>query len=221
MKSINVKGTLRTEVGKKATKQLRKDGLVPCNLYGGGKNVSFIVPENDLRHIIYTPHIYVVVLDIEGTEYKSIIKEFQFHPVKDNVLHIDFLEVTEKEPIEIKMPTLFEGNSKGVKDGGKLFINRRKMLVRGLIKNIPETLNIDVTELSIGKSIQIKDLDFENLELIGPARGVVCTVAMSRNAISETASEEEGEEGEEGTEGEEATEGSAEAKEGSEEAKSE
>ena len=200
MKEIAVKGQKRTETGKKATKLMRKEGLVPCNLYGEkrGENnlpeaMAFAVPMTELRKVIYTPHIYVVNLNIDGAEHKAIIKELQFHPVTDALLHIDFYEISEDKPITIGIPVKLNGLAQGVRDGGRLALIVRKVNVTAKYQDIPETLDIDVTNLTIGKSIKVGELNFPALEMATSKEVVVCTIKATRksNAASQEAAEEE------------------------------
>ena len=189
MKSIEVKGTARTATGKKSTRELRKADSVPCVLYGvkkdeNGNQVAthFAVANSELRNLIYTPNIYVVNLIIDGKACKAILKEIQFHPVKDTVMHVDFYEVTEEKPIVMEVPVQFNGLAAGVRAGGKLQAQVRKLKVKALYNQIPEKLNIDVTKLELGKSIKVAELSFEGLELVTPAEVVVCSVRMTRAA---------------------------------------
>ena len=197
MKEFALNGQKRETVGKKATRLLRKEGLVPCNIYGehtdDGKPVamSFAIAMTDLRKVIYTPHIYVLNLNIDGTERKAVIKELQFHPVKDTVLHVDFYEVNEEKPITIGIPVKLNGLAQGVRDGGKLNLSIRKLNVTAPYKQIPEVLDIDVTGLELGKSIKVRDLSFEGLELATPADVVVCSVKATRASRSAAAAEAE------------------------------
>ena len=194
MKSIEIKGTARTETGKKATKQLRKEGGVPCNLYGEarGENglpqaLSFCVPASGLRKLVYTPEIYSVNLDVDGKKYTAVMRELQFHPVSDQLLHVDFYEVNETKPIVMEVPIKLNGLAEGVRAGGKLAANVRKLKVRAPYTQIPERLDIDVTSLGLGKTIKAGELQFEGLELVTPASVVVCQVKMTRSAMSAAA----------------------------------
>lgn len=200
MKTIEIKGTARTAGGKKLAKQLRKQGMIPCNLYGELKDekglpkaTAFCVSEGELRKLIYTPDIYTVNLVIDGNQCLAILKEAQFHPVKDNVLHVDFYQITDEKPIVMEVPIKLNGLAEGVKAGGKLAANVRKLKVKAVHTAIPERLNIDVTHLELGKTIKVGELQFEGLELVTNPSVVVCQVKMTRNARS-AASAAEGEE---------------------------
>jgi large subunit ribosomal protein L25 len=201
MKSIDVKGTARTETGKKACRDIRKAGAVPCNLYGeakkDGKPVaqSFTATQEELRKLVYSPDIYSVNLNIDGKEYKAIMKELQFHPVTDKLLHIDFYEITETKPIVMEVPIKLNGLAEGVKAGGKLSANVRKLKVRAPYTAIPEQLNIDVTGLGLGKTVKVADLSFEGLELVTSPSVVVCQVKMTRSAMSAASKGDDGSDG--------------------------
>lgn len=194
MKEININGQLRKDTGKKATRELRKEGLVPCNIYGEKKDanglpeaVAFSVPFTELRKVVYTPHVYVVNINIEGTNHVAIMKELQFHPVSDALLHIDFFEINETKAITVGIPVKLNGLAEGVKAGGKLNLAVRKLNVTAPYKNIPEQLDIDVTSLELGKSIKVGELSFEGLELATPKEVVVCSVKATRASRSAAA----------------------------------
>lgn len=196
MKEFALNGQKRETVGKKASKLLRKEGLIPCNLYGesvvDGKPVamSFAIPMAELRKVIYTPTVYVVNLNIDDESHKAVIKELQFHPVTDAVLHVDFYEVSETKPITIGIPVKLNGLAQGVRDGGKLNLSIRKINVTAPYGRIPEVLDIDVTALELGKSIKVGELSFEGLELATPAEVVVCSVKTTRASRSAAANAE-------------------------------
>ncbi len=193
MKEFALTGKKRETVGKKASKMMRKEGLVPCNIYGEelveGKPVAtaFAIPMADLRKAIYTPEIYLINLTIDGKERKAIIKELQFHPVTDALLHVDFLEVNETKPITIGIPVKLNGLAIGVRNGGKLNLSIRKINVTAPYKQIPEILNIDVTKLELGKSIKVGELSFEGLQIATSPEVVVCSVKATRASRSAAA----------------------------------
>ena len=181
MKSFDLKGTARTEVGKKSTNELRKNNGIPCVLYGIEKEAkAFSVTTDAVRKLVYTPDIHVVNLTIDGVECKAVLKDIQFHPVKDTILHMDFLQIVEDKAIVMEVPTVLTGLAASVKLGGKLQQAIRKIKVKAVYANIPEKLTVDVTELALGKSIKVGDLSFEGLELVTPAQTVVCSVAATR-----------------------------------------
>ena len=189
MKEINVAGQKRTDLGKKASKELRKQGFIPCNLYGEKKNAdgkpeahAFTIAFSELRKIIYTPHIYVINLNIEGEHHTAILKEIQFHPVTDAPLHVDVYEVNGQKPINIGIPVKLTGLAQGVRDGGRMNLSIRKINVTAPYQQIPEHLDIDVTTLKIGKSIKVGELSFEGLEITTSKDVVVCSVKMTRQA---------------------------------------
>lgn len=196
MKEINVTGQKRTDLGKKASKALRKEGMVPCNLYGEAKEngkpvaMAFASPMNELRKLVYTPHIYVVNLIIDGESHTAILKELQFHPVSDALLHVDFYEVNDQKPITIGVPVKLVGLAQGVRDGGRMNLSIRKINVTAPYQNIPEHLDIDVTGLRLGKSIKVGELSFEGLEIATGKEVVVCSVKMTRQASTATTTDE-------------------------------
>ena len=199
MKEITLEGTKRAETGKKATKLLRKEGMVPCNVYGEKRGedglpvaLSFAVSERELRKIVYTPHIYVINLVIDGESHTAVMKELQFHPVTDAVLHVDFYEVNEEKPLTIGIPVKLNGLAQGVRDGGRINLSIRKINVTAPYQDIPEHLDIDVTSLQLGKSIKVGDLHFEGLELATPADVIVCSVKATRASRSAAAAEAAG-----------------------------
>jgi large subunit ribosomal protein L25 len=197
MKEIAINGKKREAIGKKACKLLRKEGLIPCNLYGEvkGQNglpeaMSFQAPMVELRKAIYSPHVFVVNLNIDGKAHKAIIKELQFHPTTDALLHADFFEVNEEKPITVGIPVKLNGLAQGVREGGKLNLSIRKIDVTAPYKLIPEILEIDVTSLGLGKAIKVGELKFEGLELATPAQVVVCSVKETRASKAAAAAAE-------------------------------
>ena len=184
MKTYELKGEVREDFGKKAARSYRSEGLIPCVVYGGSneKNLNFVVKKSDVRNLIYTPEVYLISLVLDGKPMMAILKEIQFHPVKDNILHIDFLHVFPSIPVIIELPVRLTGLAAGVKSGGKLSLDLRKLKVRALAEKLPEELVIDVQNLELGKSIQVGELNFEGLELLTPKNAVVCRVQLTRAA---------------------------------------
>jgi len=194
MKSVSLNGMARVELGKKFSKDLRKNGKVPCVIYSKGKEAVHIHVENkELKKIIYNPNTYILDIDIEGKIFNTIIRDAQFHPLTDNILHIDFLELSENELVSLEIPVKLTGNSIGVKNGGQLNLVMRKLLVKSFPKNLPDTIEIDITQLKIGNSVRILELENENYKFIQPQSAVVVSIKTARNVIEE---EEESEEGE-------------------------
>ncbi|KAA6343840.1 50S ribosomal protein L25 [termite gut metagenome] len=197
MKTIEVKGTVRPIAARsseksRALKEIRKNGGVPCVVYGGKQNIHFTVMNEVLRNLVYTPDIYLVNLVIDEQKLTAILKEIQFHPVIDKILHVDFLEVNATKPIIIEVPVQLEGLAEGVKSGGKLTLQMRKLKVKALYKHIPEKLTINVTNLVLGKTIKVGELFFDGLELLNAKDNVVCAVKLTRAAkgLTTTASKE-------------------------------
>lgn len=187
MKTIAVKGSSRTIAERsseqaRAIKEIRSNEGVPCVLYGGASNLHFTVLASDVRNLIYSPDIHSVDLNIDGVEKKAIVKDIQFHPVSDKILHIDFYEINETEPIVMEVPVKLNGLAKGVKAGGKLQSQMRKLKVKALYTHIPEKLDIDVTNLDLGKTIKVGEVSFENLEILNAKAVVICAVRLTRAA---------------------------------------
>ncbi|MEG0039044.1 MULTISPECIES: 50S ribosomal protein L25/general stress protein Ctc [Bacteroides] len=187
MKTIEVKGTARNIAERsseqaRALKAIRKNQGVPCVLYGNGDNVHFSVSVESLRNLVYTPHIYSVDLSIDDKKVKAILKDIQFHPVKDTILHVDFYQIDEKKPIVMEVPVQLEGLAEGVKAGGKLTLQMRKLKVKALYNAIPEKLTVNVAHLGLGKTVQVRELQFEGLEILSAKEAVVCAVKLTRAA---------------------------------------
>ena len=213
MKTFKLEATPREAVGKKASKELRKQGLIPAILYGQkpvdlpyqetlhpgekivekGDNKGIVVTDltvsfDGLRKLIYTPEIFLVEIEITGSRVaKAILKDTQFHPVSDDILHVDFIEVFDQKPIVMEVPLFLIGHAAGVKSGGKLNQSMRKLKVRGLASNIPEKLEVNVDHLELGKAIKVGELSFGGIELINPKNAVVCIVKMTRASQSAAA----------------------------------
>lgn len=182
MKTFELKGTNRTAVGKKEVKALRATGMIPCVIYGAGENKNFQVKTEDVRKLIYSPDIFIIDLDLDGKYCKAILKEIQFHPVSDKILHIDFLQVVEDKPIVMNVPVKVQGLAEGVRLGGKLSQEMRSLKVSGLYNNIPEFLTVNVENLGLGKTIQVRDLSFDNLEILSGKVNVVVAVKATRSS---------------------------------------
>lgn len=217
MKTYNLSAQPRTAIGKKATKELRNAGLIPVVLNGGevvelpysgnlneGEQVielannkgvkvtNLTVKAEDVRKLIYTPDIYTIDLDVNGVKKMAVLKDIQFHPVKEEILHIDLLEVNDKKPVVIEVPVKLEGHAEGVKAGGKLTLSMKKIKVKAIYSAIPEKVIINVDNLGLGKTLQIGELHFEGLELMNAKNAVVCAVQLTRAARGAQAQAQQG-----------------------------
>ena len=191
MKHFEINGKVR-EVGNKAViKAIRKQGLVPCNLYGQGmENVLFTVTDKDLQGITNTPASYIIDIKLDnGKAYQAVVHELQFHPVKDNCLHADFLAVSEDKPIAIKVPITVSGHPVGVQKGGKFVLVSRFVKISALMKDLPDNINIDVTPLDIEKRIVAGDIKLEGVSVVSPKDTIICTVKATRNMTAQAADE--------------------------------
>ncbi len=207
MKTYNLAAQPRTDLGKKAAKGLRTEGLIPAVLNGGeivtlpyttalkpgeklveignGKGLittDLVVKNEDVRKLLYTPDVFAIELDVNGEKRNAVLREVQFHPVKDTVLHIDLLEVNDKKPVVVEVPVKLEGHAEGVKAGGKLQLSMKKLKVKAVYTQIPERVVINIDNLGLGKTLQVGDLHFEGLELVNAKNAVVCAVQLTRAA---------------------------------------
>ena len=200
MKTVSLSGSPRVSVGKKGATSLRKEGRIPSVVYGGKDQVHFSISENDAKKLVFTPNVYLIELDIEGKKSKVILQETQIHPVTDRVIHLDFLEISDDAPFKLSLPVKLEGFSRGVRNGGKLNQNFRKLRVFGLAKDMPDAVSIDITPIKIGDKVRVTDLSVSGLNFLDPKNAVVVGVQTARVIIEEE--EEEEEEGSETAEGE-------------------
>ena len=189
MKTIKIETVKREAFGKKAGKAFRREGLIPCILYGGGENIAFAIDTKTVKPLIYTPNSYIVELVIDGKVEKAVMREVQYHPVREQILHIDFYRVQENKPVAIAIPVRLTGNAEGVKIGGKLALSARKLVVSGMLENLPDELTVDVTPLKVGQTIFVGDLKFEGLKFITPATTAVCAVRVTRASRGAAAAE--------------------------------
>ncbi len=190
MKHFTLKGEIRQKGNKAAIKAFRAQGLVPCNLYGQDikENILFTVVEKELKGLTHTPASYIVDLELGGKTYTAVAHEYQWHPVEDNCLHVDFLAVNEKKPIVISVPLNITGHPKGVQAGGKFVQSARSLKVCGLMKNLPDQLDIDVTPLDLDKRMVAGDLKFEGLQIVSDKSTIICSVKTTR-AMQQAAQE--------------------------------
>ena len=180
MKMYDIKLQKRTEVGKKATKKIRRDGLVPCEVYGGAGNVHCFGAHLDFEKSIHTPNVYLFNLDMDGEQRKAIVQAIQYHPVTDRILHVDFLSVDDNSPVGIKLPVELVGTAVGVIRGGKLRPIMRKVHVLGLLADLPETVKVDITRLKVGDSAKISQLSIPGVKFLDSKDSVVVNVGVSR-----------------------------------------
>jgi large subunit ribosomal protein L25 len=210
MKSITIKGSQRESVGKVSTKALRNAGKVPCVLYGGEKPLHFSADEIAFKNLVYTPNAYTAVIELEGGEsFKAVLQDIQFHPVTDRILHIDFYQLFEDKPVTMNIPVRLEGNSPGVRNGGRLLFRKRKLSIKALPDLLPDEITIDISKLKIGGTITVETLLNDDYTILHPESTAVVQVKASRNVVED----EEDEDEEEGaaTEGGEAPAEEAEA----------
>ncbi len=184
MKTFDLKGQLRSDIGTKSARQLRREDQVPCVLYGGEQPLHFSVDTRDVKDLVYTPHVYFVQIDVDGKSFKAVLKDLQFHPVTDNLLHLDFQQVFEDKVVRMAVPVEITGNSIGVRNGGKLVVNTRKLMVAALPKDMPDTVAVDISKLEIGDSFRIRDIKADNVEFLENSAIVVAAVRMTRSARS-------------------------------------
>jgi large subunit ribosomal protein L25 len=185
MKTLAISVKERKNVGKTSTRALRNQGNVPCVLYGGEKQVTFYAHQNDFRKLVYTPETFLVELDIDGSKFRAIMQDIQFHPVNDAILHIDFLEVFDSKPITVSLPVVLEGVAIGVKNGGNLMFRRPKIITKGLVANLPDAIFINIEDLKIGMFVYLKDIDVNGVEFLAPPNSVVVGVKNARAALVE------------------------------------
>lgn len=188
MKTFVLNGEKRELSNKQAIKTLRRNGSVPCVLYGSKQeNIHFSVNEKELLGIMNTPYSFIIELVIEGKKYLSVYHAAQFHPLTDVPLHVDFLAITEDKPVSINVPIVIVGNSEGVRQGGKLIVNTRKIKLSAMINKLPDNVEVDITELGLGKTILAGDLNYDNIQILTPKTTIICAVKMTRAAIGAAA----------------------------------
>ena len=196
MKSITIKGSERESVGKKATKALRNAGKVPCVIYGGDKPLHFAADELSFKDLVYTPNAHTVVVDLEGgKKYDAVMQDIQFHPVTDNILHVDFYQLFKDKEVTMDIPVRLLGNSPGVRNGGRLLFRKRKLSIKALPDNLPDFFDVDISKLKIGGNISVATLLKDKFTILHPDNTVVVQVKAARNAVLADEEDEEVEEG--------------------------
>jgi large subunit ribosomal protein L25 len=183
MKTAQLSGSLRANVGKKDAKAIRNEGLVPCVLYGQGEQTHFAVKRVPIEKLVFSPDVYQIELDIDGKKAKAIIRELQQHPTKDTVQHIDFLELSDSKEVRVKLPVRLTGSSRGVRAGGKLMQVFRHMQCQGLPSALPEEIKIDISTMRIGHSFRVSNIEIPGVKILDPANAVVVSVKMARGAV--------------------------------------
>jgi large subunit ribosomal protein L25 len=189
MKTISMSGSQRENVGKKDARMHRRDGKIPCVLYGGKEQVHFTAEEKSFIKILFTPEVFIIKLNIDGKDYDAILQDIQYHPGPDRVMHADFLEMVPGRPVTVALPFKIKGISEGVLQGGKLHKKKRKIRVRGLVEHLPDFIELDITPLKIGDSIKVGDIHVEHLEMLDSARDVVVNVKVTRVVAAPTEGE--------------------------------
>ena len=180
MKSIAISGSPRENVGKRDAKELRYQGLVPAVLYGGQNQVHFSVSASDLKSVVYTPDVQFIDLEVAGVKAQAIIQDVDFHPLTDLPLHVDFLELDAKKPVVMEIPVKLTGTSPGVKTGGKLVQKLRKLRVKALPKDMPQSVEVSLESLEVGKSVAVDELKFEGFKIMNNGDDTIVSVTMSR-----------------------------------------
>jgi len=183
MKSVSMSGSPRESVGKKDAKAQRANGFIPCVIYGGKEQLQFVMKEEEFRQLLYTPEVKYVELEVGNKKFEAVVQATQWHPITDHLLHVDFLEVVEGKPITISIPLLLTGTSPGVLRGGKLVKKLRKINVKGLLKDIPENITVDISNLEINDMIKVSDLSVPNLIFVENPNTVIVNIASTRNVV--------------------------------------
>lgn len=209
MKTIAIEGSLRENLGSSSAKQLRKEGQVPCVIYGGAENIHFSTKEKSFKQLLYTPEVFSAEVDVDGKKYTCVMRQAQYHPVSDQVEHVDFLELIPDKEVNIEVPVVLTGNALGVRNGGRLKVNLRRLRVKALPAGLPGQIEIDITKLKIGDTVRVEDVPVDGFVIDHEDTRAICLIQTARNVVEEVEEDEEGEEGataEAGAEGEAATE---------------
>ena len=191
MKTAQLSGSLRTNVGKKDATLLRNEGRVPCVLYGQGDQTHFSVKRVDIDKIVFSPEVYQVALDIEGKKAMGIIRELQQHPTKDTIQHVDFYELNDAKVVSVKLPVRLVGSARGVLAGGRLMQVFRTLSCVGLPSAIPDAITLDISTLKIGQSFRVNSISIPGITFLDPANAVVVSVKMARGAVKPTDTDED------------------------------
>ncbi len=190
MKTVSMSGTPRESVGKKDAKKNRREGKVPCVLYGGKEQIKFVIEEKLFIKIIFTDEVYLLKINIAGKEYNAVMQDIQYHPVTDKILHVDFLEILPGKKVTIAVPVKVEGVAPGVLKGGKLTKKLRKIRIKALIEDLPDYITLNINELNIGDSIKVRDVKNDKLEFLDMPGSVIVNVKTARGATAEEEAED-------------------------------
>lgn len=191
MKSIQINARKRTELGGSSALRLRRQDNVPCVIYGGETPVHFYAHKNAFRHLVYTPEVKIAEIDIEGQVYRALMQDVQFDPVKDSLMHIDFIQLVPGKPVTVEIPVTLTGNARGVRAGGKLKLVLRKVKVKALPENLPDAITHDITDLRIGQSVRVSDLATGAFEILNAPSAVICSIKTTRNVVKDADEETE------------------------------
>jgi large subunit ribosomal protein L25 len=186
MKSLSINGTKRAAQTKQETKALRAEGKVPCVLYGGKEQIHFSAPEISFKGLVYSPEVHTVELNIEGAEFKAVMKDIQFHAVSDKILHIDFLELNDSKKVSMEVPVRISGNATGVRAGGQLINKMRKLKISALPKHLPDFVEVKIDNLNIGDSVRVRDIQIDGVEFIDSPNNIITAVKTTRAVVADT-----------------------------------
>ncbi|HTX89189.1 MAG TPA: 50S ribosomal protein L25/general stress protein Ctc [Bacteroidales bacterium] len=214
MKTVSLSGSPRENVGKKDAKKQRREGMVPCVMYGGKEQIHFVVEEKNFKKIIFSPEVFIIKINIGGTDHDTVLQDVQYHPVTDKILHVDFLEIAPDKPVHIAVPVKLEGTPVGVLKGGKLHAKMRKVKIMALQADLPDNIVVNIESLDIGDSVKIMNISRDNVQFLDSPNSVIVAVRTARTVVEEVPAE-----GEAPAEGEEGAEGAEKAKEGEEKGK--
>lgn len=185
MKSIAIKSSARTVLGKKEATLLRRSGIVPCVLYGGNEVIHFSAPEMEFKKLVYTPEVYTVDLNVDGKEYKAVMKDIDFHPVTDRIVHIDFMELDAAKPVVMQIPIKLVGTSQGAREGGLQVNKLRKLKVKALPAHLPDRIEVNIEKMGVGKAIRIGDVSIPNIEILDAPNNIITAVKMARTVVED------------------------------------
>lgn len=200
MDSVAIKGTVRTDLGTKYAKQLRREGQVPCVIYGGEEIIHFSAPTLSFRDLVYTSSVYIAEVEVEGKKYQAVMQDIQFDPVTDNITHIDFVQLVDGKEVTVNIPVRLNGNARGVRNGGKLKQFLRHLKVKALPQDMPASIELDITDLRIGQAIRVSSVEADKYSILNAGSAVIVTIKTARNAVDDSDEDEEGEGEAEGAE---------------------